>query len=101
MKSDVQNFRWYLFYRDQLLLQETEEGLAVPCGTEPPVAVDHSFTVDWAACLLGCASTGGLRRGGQGFSTALLGYAQSLLPGLWYADGANHPDLQTLPAMRQ
>ena len=40
-------YRWYLFYRDQLLLQETVEGLVIPCDTEPPVAVEHCFTVDY------------------------------------------------------
>ena len=47
MKSEASNFRWYLFYRDQLLLQETADGLAIPCGAKPPVAVDHCFTVDY------------------------------------------------------
>ena len=48
MKSEAQKLRWYLFYRDQLLLQERPEGLAIPSGAEPPVAVDRTFTV----CLL-------------------------------------------------
>lgn len=47
MKSEASNFRWYLFYRDQLLLQETADGLTIPCGAKPPVAVDHRFTVDY------------------------------------------------------
>lgn len=47
MKSEAQKLRWYLFYRDQLLLQERPEGLAIPSGAEPPVAVDRAFTVDY------------------------------------------------------
>lgn len=47
MKSEAQKLRWYLFYRDQLLLQERPEGLAIPAGAEPPVAVDRTFTVDY------------------------------------------------------
>ena len=47
MKSEAQKLRWYLFYRDQLLLQERPEGLAIPSGAEPPVAVDRTFTVDY------------------------------------------------------
>lgn len=47
MKSEAQKLRWYLFYRDQLLLQERPEGLAIPAGVEPPVAVDRTFTVDY------------------------------------------------------
>lgn len=47
MKAEVQKLSWYLFYGDQLLLQETPEGVAIPCGAEPPVAVDRSFTVDY------------------------------------------------------
>ena len=47
MKAEVQKLSWYLFYRDQLLLQETPEGVAIPCGAEPPVAVDRCFTVDY------------------------------------------------------
>lgn len=47
MKSEAQELRWYLFYRDQLLLQERPEGLAIPAGAEPPVAVDRTFTVDY------------------------------------------------------
>ena len=47
MKSETQKLRWYLFYRDQLLLQERPEGLAIPAGAEPPVAVDRTFTVDY------------------------------------------------------
>ena len=47
MKSEAQKLRWYLFYRDQLLLQERPEGLAIPAGAEPPVVVDRTFTVDY------------------------------------------------------
>ena len=47
MKSETQKLRWYLFYRNQLLLQERPEGLAIPAGAEPPVAVDRTFTVDY------------------------------------------------------
>ena len=47
MKSEAQKLRWYLFYRDQLLLQERPEGLAIPSGAEPPVVVDRTFTVDY------------------------------------------------------
>ena len=47
MKSEAQKLRWYLFYRDQLLLQERPEGLAIPSGAEPPVVVDRAFTVDY------------------------------------------------------
>ncbi|MCI7008808.1 MAG: NAD(+) diphosphatase [Parabacteroides sp.] len=47
MKAEVQKLSWYLFYRDQLLLQETPEGVAIPCGAEPPLAVDRCFTVDY------------------------------------------------------
>ena len=47
MKSEAQKLRWYLFYRDQLLLQERPEGLAIPAGAEPPVAIDRAFTVDY------------------------------------------------------
>ena len=47
MEPETRDLRWYLFYRDQLLLQETAEGLAIPCGAEPIVAVDGSFTVDY------------------------------------------------------
>ena len=47
MKSEAQKLSWYLFYRDQLLLQETPAGMAIPCGAEPPVAVDRCFTVDY------------------------------------------------------
>lgn len=47
MKAEVQKLSWYLFYGDQLLLQETPEGVAIPCGAEPPVAVDRCFTVDY------------------------------------------------------
>ena len=47
MKSEAQKLRWYLFYRNQLLLQERPEGLAIPAGAEPPVAVDRTFTVDY------------------------------------------------------
>ena len=47
MKSEVKKLSWYLFYRDQLLLQERPEGLAIPAGAEPPVVVDRTFTVDY------------------------------------------------------
>ena len=47
MEPETRDLRWYLFYRDQLLLQERPEGLAIPSGAEPPVVVDRTFTVDY------------------------------------------------------
>ena len=40
-------YRWYLFHQGQLLLRQTAEGLAVPCGVEPPLPADRRFTVDY------------------------------------------------------
>ena len=38
---------WFLFYKDQLLLQKENDTFTIPFGNEPPVAIDHSLEVDY------------------------------------------------------
>lgn len=36
---------WFVFYKDQLLIEQTENGYSIPRGTEPPVAVPIGSTI--------------------------------------------------------
>ena len=37
---------WYIFYKDQLLLQKQGEGYSVPCMCECPVRVEQTLPVE-------------------------------------------------------
>ena len=37
---------WYVFYKDQLLLQKKTDGYAIPCTIEAPVTVARSLPVE-------------------------------------------------------
>ena len=41
---EQENCNWFVFYKDQILILQTENGYHVPCCTEPPVAVPIGST---------------------------------------------------------
>ena len=74
---------WFLFYKDQLLLQKENDTYTIPYGENPPVPVSHTLEVDYrdglpartaeldtpvrtygVACLLGLYLESVLREGG-------------------------------------
>ena len=38
---------WFLFYKDQLLLQKENDTYTIPYGENPPVPVSHTLEVDY------------------------------------------------------
>ena len=42
---EQENCNWFVFYKDQILILQTENGYHVPCCTEPPVAVPIGSTI--------------------------------------------------------
>ena len=42
---------WFVFYKDQVLIEQQADGYHIPCGVEPPVKVPIGSTVhnigDW------------------------------------------------------
>ena len=45
-KTNRMYLYWYIFYKDQLLLQKKTDGYAIPFMTDAPVAVVRSFSVE-------------------------------------------------------
>lgn len=43
MEAKDWKYYWFIFYKDQLLLQKGKDGYVIPQGIEPPVAVSHSL----------------------------------------------------------
>lgn len=46
METEQPSYAWFIFYKDQLLLQKTKGIYQVPTGVFPPVAVDEYLSVD-------------------------------------------------------
>lgn len=45
MNKQPAHFDWFIFYKDQLLLQKVNETYILPCGETPPVAVSYSLEI--------------------------------------------------------
>ena len=45
MEQEKTISRWFLFYKDQLLLKKTDIGLEIPTGEQAPLPIDHSLRV--------------------------------------------------------
>lgn len=45
MNTKDQETRWFLFYKDQILLHKQETGYTIPSGIEPPVPAGHLLEV--------------------------------------------------------
>ncbi|MDR2868799.1 MAG: NAD(+) diphosphatase, partial [Bacteroidales bacterium] len=49
--NTAQSFRWFIFYKDQLLLEKANENYVIPCQEDSPIPVDGTITVHTIATL--------------------------------------------------
>ena len=76
---------WFLFYKDQLLLQKENDTYTIPYGENPPVPVSHTLEVDYRDGLpartaeLGYSGGGNDRYGTYGVACRLGLYLESVL----------------------
>ncbi len=54
METDEKTCGWFVFYKDQLLIERKEATYSVPFGPEPPVPVPAGNPVHLIGCVEGC-----------------------------------------------
>ena len=117
---------WYVFYKDQLLLQKKTDGYAIPCTIEAPVTVARSLPVEMQDGTMAMAAFTdaplvetdvylpmGLRasydhidryfydQAGKAYEIVYWGSAQPVLSCLRNADGVERTDREEMSGLRK
>ena len=50
------NYRWFIFYQDQLLLEKNDNAFSIPTGKNAPVTTPEGITVHTITTTTGISS---------------------------------------------
>ena len=109
------NYRWFIFYQDQLLLEKNDNAFSIPTGKNAPVTIPEGITVHTITTATGMVCKAfytdspiaetpeyvqiGFRR--QGSRNSLLGPQQPFLPHLWNSAGTERTHYEEMPELWQ